>query len=124
MKVDSAKALDRSLELAIQDNAYKPYDYKAMRAVWFGEYADAQMLANRAITNAQNERFERGMIRAARLQGEAAFGLGDLVIADERLHHALARARAVNLVEEELSALIGLASLQQLQGDLKSAREL
>ena len=64
------------------------------------------------------------MIRAARLQGEAALGLGDLETADERLHHALARARAVNLVEEELPALIGLAELRRRQGDLNAVREL
>ncbi len=64
------------------------------------------------------------MIRAARLQGIAALSLGDLVIADERLHHALARARDVNLVEEELPALIGLAEIRRQQGDLKTAHEL
>src|SRR6266700_1125190 len=124
MKVDSAKALDRSLELAIQGNAYKPYDYKAIRALWFGEYHQAQTLANEAMANCEQERFERGIIRAARLQGEAVLGLGDLASADERLHQALARARTVNLVEEELPALIGLAEFRRRKGDLKSTREL
>jgi hypothetical protein len=64
------------------------------------------------------------MICAARLQGEATLGLGDLSTADERLHHALARARMVNLVDEELPALVGLAELRRRQGDLKAAREL
>ena len=59
-----------------------------------------------------------------RLQGEAALGLGNLATADERLHHALTRARAINLVEEELPALIGLAELRRRQGELKEAREL
>ena len=48
----------------------------------------------------------------------------NLSTADERLHHALARARTVNLVEVELPALIGLAELRRRQGDLKAAREL
>src|SRR5260370_1586764 len=95
-----------------------------MHAVWFGEYADAQALANRAMTYLQEERFERRMIRSARLQGEAALGLGDLSTAEERLHYALARARTVNLVEEEIPALIGLAEIRRRQGDLKAAREL
>jgi tetratricopeptide (TPR) repeat protein len=56
--------------------------------------------------------------------GEAALGLSDLSTAEERLHHALTRARTVNLVEEELPSLIGLAELKRRQGDLKSAREL
>ena len=123
MQVESAQALDRSLALALQVPAYRPYDYKAMRALWFGEYTDAQLLADKAMTNCQQQRYERGMIRAARLQGEAALGLDDLVMADERLHHALARARAANLLEEELPALIGLAELLRRQGDLKAARE-
>jgi tetratricopeptide (TPR) repeat protein len=53
-----------------------------------------------------------------------ALGLNDFATADERLHHALTRARTVNLVEEELSALIALAELRRRQGDLKAAREL
>ena len=124
MQVESAQALDRSLALALQGTAYKPYEYKAMRALWFGDYTDAQLLADKAMTYCQQRRFERGIISAARLQGEAALGLDDLATADERLHHALARARAVNLLEEELPALIGLAELRRRQGDLKAAREL
>lgn len=122
-QADSAKALDRSLALARQEFAYEAYDYQAMRALWMGEYADAQRLANHAMTYCQKQRFERGIIRATRLQGLAALGLGDLSTADERLHHALARARAANVVEDELPALVGLAELRR-QGDLKAAREL
>jgi hypothetical protein len=78
------------------------------------------------------ERYEAGMIRAARLQGLAALGLGEpstgsgrsLASAEERLHHALTRARAVNLVEEELAALAALAELRRQQEDLSAAREL
>ncbi len=51
------------------------------------------------------------MIRSALMQGRALLGLGDLAGADERLHHALTRARAVNLVEYELPTLIALARL-------------
>lgn len=92
MQVESEQALDRSLALALKGTAYRPYDYKAMRALWFGEYSDAQLLANQAIAYSQHQRFERGMILAARLQGEAALGLDDLATAEERLHYALARA--------------------------------
>jgi hypothetical protein len=95
-----------------------------MRALWFGEYTDAQLLAEKAMTYCKQQRFARGMIRAARLQGEAALGLGDLSTSDERLHHALARARTVNLVEDELPALIGLAEIRRRKSDLKPAREL
>jgi tetratricopeptide (TPR) repeat protein len=123
-KLESARTLDRSLALVLQGGYYRLYDYQALRAVWFGEYDDAQTLANKAMTYFQEEHIEWRVIFAARLQGEAALGLGDQVTADERLHHALTRARTANLVSEELPALIGLAELRQRQGDLKSAREL
>jgi len=123
-EVDSKKALDRALKLALQTTAHKPYDYLAMRAVCFGMYTVAQTLANEAMTYFQEQHYEWRMILAIRLQGEAALGLGELDSADERLHHALARARAVNLVEEELPALIRLAELRRRQGNLKASREL
>jgi len=53
-----------------------------------------------------------------------SLGLNDLATADERLHHALTRARSVNLVEEELPALVALAELRRRRGDGKGAREL
>ncbi len=76
------------------------------------------------MTYFQERRFERRMILSVRLQGEAALGLGDVSTAEERLHHTLSRARTVNLVEEELPALVGLAELRRRRGDLKAAREL
>jgi tetratricopeptide (TPR) repeat protein len=98
--------------------------YLAQRALWLGDPGAARTLANRAWELARSERYERDFIGAARLQGAAALALGDLTTADERLHHALTRARAVNLVEEELPALADLAELRRRQGDLKAAREL
>jgi tetratricopeptide (TPR) repeat protein len=123
-KVDSAKALNRSLEIALQGFWLECNDYQAIRALRFEEYSEAQKLASKAVTYFQEHHVERRVIRAARLQGEAALGLGDLPTADERLHHVLARTRTVNLVEEELPALIGLAELRRRQGDLKAVREL
>ena len=96
----------------------------AQRALWSGDADGARTLANRAWELAHNRRNERDFIRAARLQGAAALALEELTTADERLHHALTRARAVNLVEEELPALADLAELRRRQGDLKAAREL
>ncbi len=95
----------------------------AQRAMWFGEVAAALSFANRAWELAHVQNFEGDFIHAAELQGEAALGLNDFATADERLHHALTRARMVNLVEEELSALVALSELRRRQGDLKTARE-
>jgi hypothetical protein len=49
--------------------------------------------------------------------------LNDLATADERLHHALTRARTVNHTEEELPALVALAELRRRQREGQAARE-
>ncbi|MDT4954549.1 MAG: hypothetical protein QOJ02_2687 [Acidobacteriota bacterium] len=98
--------------------------YLAQSALWLGEFTGARSFANRAWELAHVQNNERDFIYAARAQGEAAVGLNDLATADERLHHALTRARMVNLVDEELPALVALAELRRRQEDLKAAREL
>jgi hypothetical protein len=124
IETDSARALNRSVQLALQSSAYRPYDYRAEHSLSFGYYSEAQDWANKAAANSQLIRYERGLIRAIRLHGAAALGLENLMMADERLHHTLTRARAVNLVQEELPALGALAELRRRQGDLKAARAL
>jgi tetratricopeptide (TPR) repeat protein len=97
--------------------------YLAQSAVWRGEGRIAGSLAARAWEQANHQRVEDDFIRAARLQGEVALAVGDLDRADERLHHALTRARAVNLVQEELPTLTALAALHLRRGDIRRARE-
>jgi hypothetical protein len=60
---------------------------------------------------------ERDFFRAARLQGQAALAQGNLVRADERLHHALTRARTANYLDEELATLPALAALYHRRSD-------
>lgn len=98
--------------------------YLAQGGLWLNEFAAALSFANRGWELAHIQNLERDFIFAARLQGEAALGLNDFTTADERLHHALTRARMVNFAEEELPALVALAELRRRQGDLKAAREL
>jgi tetratricopeptide (TPR) repeat protein len=99
----------------------------AQVALWQDDPATAAAFADQAWISDENYP-EFGLsgepIRQERLQGAAALGKGDLVTAEQRLHQALLRARAVNLVEEELPALIGLAELRRRQGDFAAAREL
>ena len=94
----------------------------AERAFLFDGFAEAKQHADAAWRLAGVERVERDFIHAALLQGQAALKLSDLGLADERLHHALTRARAVNLVEIELPALIALARLALAHGDATAAR--
>jgi hypothetical protein len=125
---DAEIALRRSLRLFVEQSDSQAEGvvnaYLAQRALWLGDYAAACSLADRAGQLAHVQRYEAAFIRAARLQGAAALGLGDEAVADERLHHALARARAVTLVQEELPALVGLAELRRRQDRPDEAREL
>ncbi len=96
---------------------------RAELALYQNQAEQARQWAERAKELAAVDRHERDFIRAARLQGTAALRLHDLALADERLHHALQRARAVDLAEEELPALVALAELRRRQGDPAAARE-
>ena len=97
--------------------------YLGQRALWLGAFGEALSLAKRAWELAPAKNYEADFIRAARQEGEAALGLDDFASAEERLHHALTRARIVNLVEEELRALVALAELRRRQGDPQAACE-
>ncbi|MBZ0283625.1 MAG: DUF559 domain-containing protein [Anaerolineae bacterium] len=120
-------ALRRSLQMFVAQNLRQSEGLVnallAQAALWRGNASVASPLADRAWELAHHSRYERDFIRAARLQGAASLGLGDLKTADERLHHALTRARAVNLVEEELRALVALAELHRQRGGIAQARE-
>jgi tetratricopeptide (TPR) repeat protein len=95
----------------------------AQRAIWLCEFSVAKSFADHAWKLAHVQNYDRDLINAARLQGQAALGMADLVTANERLLHVCKCARMVNLVEEELPALLGLAQLRRRQGELKAARE-
>jgi len=94
----------------------------AERSLWLGVPAEADAWAERAWALAADMKVERDFIHAALRQGQAALGVGDLSRADGRLHHALTRARAVNLVEFELPALIAIAELELKRGRSAEAK--
>lgn len=96
--------------------------YFAELFLWLGDLVTAGDWAERAWKLATYKRFERDFIRAALLQGRIARSLGDLARADERLHLALTRTRAVNVVEFELPALIAIAELELQRGHPADAR--
>jgi tetratricopeptide (TPR) repeat protein len=92
--------------------------------LWSGQPNMARPLAERAWEMVRPEHIEENVIFAFRLLGEAALFLGDMVGAEERLNQALTRARAVNLVQEELCALSVLADLDRRRQQHESARKL
>ena len=94
----------------------------AEHAIWIGDTANGSVWADRAWELAAILRLERDFIRAAILQGRVALCQSNFTRADERLHHALTRARAGNLVEFELRALIAIAKLELQRIHLTEAR--
>jgi tetratricopeptide (TPR) repeat protein len=124
---ESLSALKRELRIYIAQSSRQGEglvnSYLAQRSLWFSDFTAALAFADRAWELAPVYHLEADFIRAARGQGEAALRLCNFVTADERLHHALIRARVVNLVEQELPALVALAELRRQQGDEKAARE-
>jgi tetratricopeptide (TPR) repeat protein len=96
----------------------------AQASVWFRQFDSIlpPSLASLAPIGALPT--EGDAIRAARLRGELALGLGDLEGGTDGLHNALSRARAVGLVQEELPSLIALAEICRRQGDWKAAHSL
>jgi tetratricopeptide (TPR) repeat protein len=128
MTDEAGAALQRSLRILI---AQKNIQLEgvcnaqlAQLALWMGDAAAARPLADRAWELADHAKYEADYVRAACMQGVAALGMDDLEMVDERLHHALTRARSVNLVEFELQALIGLAELHRRREDFKAAQNL
>jgi tetratricopeptide (TPR) repeat protein len=109
-------ALNRSARLFNESHATQMLGVTtaalAERAIWIGDVPNGNVCADRAWELAADERNERDFIRAAVWQGRAALYQGNVARADERLHHALTRARASNVVEFELQALIAIAELE------------
>jgi len=128
-------ALEQALDGFLRASGRAPQDdhtheesvvnaFLAQLALLLGDFPEAQARADRAWCLANYRSNERDFIWAARRQGAAALELGDYGTADERLHHSLTRARAVDLAEEELPSLTALAELRRRQGNLAEAREL
>ncbi len=107
-----------------QQGVGNTYAYLAQAALWRGEYAAARRWADRAWQLAHVQRYAQDFINAARKQGAAAVGVGDFATAEERLHFALTKARAISFAEEELPALTALAELWRRQGQPDAARDL
>jgi tetratricopeptide (TPR) repeat protein len=125
---DSGRALERALRIFREERRPQSEGTAssdlAQRALWLGDASAARQSADRAWELADDHRIEGDFIQGGRLQGEASLALGDLHLAEERLHHALSRARAVDFAEEELPALTALAELHRRQSNPTAAREL
>jgi tetratricopeptide (TPR) repeat protein len=97
------------------------YAFLAQVALWQDKFPEAKENADRAWRLADvNQKCD--YVRAQRVQGMAELGLNNLEQAEKLLSQALKQAREVNLTQEELPALVGLADLARQRGDLAAAR--
>lgn len=124
---DAKKALKLEIKLAInkgiKQNEGLSKAFLCQILLLAGENQLAKELADEAWELATYERLERDFIRAAYCQGLTALRLNDLNKAEERLHFALKRVRAIQVVEEEIQILIALAEFYLQQNELEKARE-
>ena len=97
--------------------------YYAQLKLWQADVAGASTLVQTARELAQVDSAERDLIRTSRLAGTAALLANDFTTADDQLHRALVRARTVNLVDEELPALVALGELRRRLREFTTARE-
>jgi ATP/maltotriose-dependent transcriptional regulator MalT len=121
-EVEQFHTVLQSRRRLIHEDAYL---YLAEGLLLFGDPRGAKQLADRAwwLRSASGHRLERDLCVIARLQGVSALGVSEWEVAEERLNHAVTRARAINFVEEELPALTGLAELHRRRGEPGRARE-
>lgn len=117
------KSADSALWLSLQAETNGPYEWLALGGLFLRDYAGARNWSEKAIARCEQIHHGRGLTRALRIRGAALLALGHEADAEVDLHQALARATEVQLVEEELPALISLAQLRCRQGDFRAARE-
>ncbi|MEL7423200.1 MAG: DUF4062 domain-containing protein, partial [Bacteroidota bacterium] len=87
------------------------------------EFKSAKKLADESWELAAAYRLERDFVRAAFYQGLAALRLNNVITANERLHFALKRVRAIQAVEDELQIVIALAEFFLRQSKPEKAKE-
>jgi tetratricopeptide (TPR) repeat protein len=119
----STLAITRSLHMAAQRGLYYPADYRALHADLVGDVEALVEWGEKALDYCENLRFERGVVRSMRLIGVGKMEQGDLRAAEDLLNRTLERVRTINLVEEELPVLIGLAEMYRRVGKLDVSRE-
>ena len=95
--------------------------YLADQSLWLDNAIEAGAWAELAWKHAAYERREQNFLEAALRQGRVALQVGDSARADERLHYVLSRARAINMVEFEIPALVAIAELEFKRGHTAQA---
>ncbi len=92
--------------------------------IWARDEKLALAQAAKAWDLANAAKLEADFIASARLLGTAAVTCRQFAMAEERLQLALGRARAINLVEEELPALVAMGEIRRRKGQFGVAHDL
>lgn len=125
---DAASAFGRALRIWRREGIWQSEGwisaYLADVMLRAGKLAAAQTLADHAWKFAGALRNQRDLIHAARIQGTVALSCKQFIRASERLEYALANARAVSLVEEELPTLVALADWHHQKDEDPHARTI
>lgn len=125
---DAAGAFGRDLRIWKREGIWQSEGwisaYLADVMLRSGKLATAQTLADHAWKIAGALRNQRDLIHAARMQGTVALSCKQFMRASERLEYALANARAVSLVEEELPTLVALADWHHQQSEDPHAKTI
>lgn len=126
---EAGQCLQRTVELlrsvGKDRDAELMRNYLAQLALWSSRPIEAMEIAKEVHEVASaSPSIPRHCIRSDRLQGQSALLLGQLDVADTRLHYALETAREIQFVEEEVPVLIALAELSLLRRELHKAGEL
>jgi tetratricopeptide (TPR) repeat protein len=124
---ESSQALWKSIDIfsALQQDEPEGLSqaYLAQKYYWMGDYERCMTTANRSWRLIQKQKVKRDFIRAARLQGFAYLGFGNLEEANLKLSYSLEHARAVNFIHEEIFSLLGLAKIYIQLSNMSEALE-
>ena len=106
----------------LEPNGRMSYAIASWLALEEEHYREAFQYATKEFEVSQYSEFY--MLRAAKMQGQAALQLGNFSVAEERLNFALDKARSGNFIEQGVQAQISLAELRCRQGNFADARAL
>ncbi|MCC6975072.1 MAG: hypothetical protein IT322_13800 [Anaerolineae bacterium] len=125
---DAQQSFERSVRIlkSLKNFQLEGVCHSHLAGLWvaLGKPEQAHQEADQAWELAAHAGFEGDFVRAARAQGMAALASSEIEAAEERLTHALTRARAAHMTDQELHTLVGLAEVRRRQGDWGGAKAL
>ncbi len=123
IKTWHAQSIDERTRLGSDQGIGYVHSLLAQHSIWQNRLDHANRYAKAAWNLAHSLKFERDIVRAARLVGTVALKMGETSRALDRLGYALSRARAIYLFEEEIPIVIALACASSKERSYSRARD-